>query len=138
MRKVRLATAWLDGCSGCHMSLLDLDEALLEVAKRVAVIRLGLKSGCREDRVSFRQGQSAQFRGLPAFAGSRPGRVVHPRVSTNSLSVPRTGRDGYTYAVECSGGEFTASARHLPAPEGSPIRYPNLAIDAQMQINEIN
>ncbi len=59
-------------------------------------------------------------------------------ISSNSLSVPRTGRDGYTYAVECSGGEFTASARHLPAPAGSPIRYPNLAIDAHMQINEIN
>ena len=38
MRKVRLATAWLDGCSGCHMSLLDLDEALLEIAKRVDVV----------------------------------------------------------------------------------------------------
>lgn len=59
-------------------------------------------------------------------------------ISTNSLSVPRTGRDGYTYAVECSAGEFTASARHLPAPAGSPIRYPNLAIDANMQIGEIN
>ncbi len=59
-------------------------------------------------------------------------------ISSNSLSVPRTGRDGYTYAVQCSGGDFTASARHLPAPEGSPIRYPNLAIDAHMQINEIN
>ena len=59
-------------------------------------------------------------------------------ISTNSLSVPRTGRDGYTYAVECSGAEFTASARHLPAPADSPIRYPNLAIDARMQINEIN
>ncbi len=59
-------------------------------------------------------------------------------ISSNSLSVPRTGRDGYAYAVECSGEEFTASARHLPAPAGSPIRYPNLAIDAHMQINEIN
>ena len=28
MRKVRLATVWLDGCSGCHMSLLDMDEAI--------------------------------------------------------------------------------------------------------------
>jgi hypothetical protein len=59
-------------------------------------------------------------------------------ISSNSLSVPRTGRDGYTYAVECSGGEFTATARHLPAPAGSPIRYPNLAIDAHMQVGEIN
>ena len=59
-------------------------------------------------------------------------------ISSNSLSVPRTGRDGYTYAVECSGGEFTARARHLPAPADSPIRHPNLAIDARMQINEIN
>jgi len=38
MRKVRLATVWLDGCSGCHMSLLDLDDALLEIAKRVDVV----------------------------------------------------------------------------------------------------
>jgi NAD-reducing hydrogenase small subunit len=29
----RLATVWLEGCSGCHMSFLDLDERLLEVAE---------------------------------------------------------------------------------------------------------
>lgn len=38
LKKVRLATVWLDGCSGCHMSLLDMDEALLAVAKRVDVV----------------------------------------------------------------------------------------------------
>jgi NAD-reducing hydrogenase small subunit len=27
----KLATVWLDGCSGCHMSLLDLDERLVEL-----------------------------------------------------------------------------------------------------------
>ena len=31
--KAKLATVWLDGCSGCHMSFLDIDERLLEVAK---------------------------------------------------------------------------------------------------------
>ncbi len=34
-RKVRVATAWLGGCSGCHMSLLDMDERLLELADRI-------------------------------------------------------------------------------------------------------
>jgi len=32
MSKKRMATVWLDGCSGCHMSFLDLDERLLTVA----------------------------------------------------------------------------------------------------------
>ena len=32
MTKIRLATIWLDGCSGCHMSFLDMDERLIELA----------------------------------------------------------------------------------------------------------
>ena len=38
MKKARLATAWLDGCSGCHMSLLDIDEALLVVAPQIDLL----------------------------------------------------------------------------------------------------
>jgi NAD-reducing hydrogenase small subunit len=38
VRKARLATVWLDGCSGCHMSLLDMDEQILAVAKRADVV----------------------------------------------------------------------------------------------------
>ena len=36
--KVRLATVWLDGCSGCHMSLLDTDQRLIDLARRVTVV----------------------------------------------------------------------------------------------------
>ncbi|QDV35383.1 NAD-reducing hydrogenase HoxS subunit delta [Tautonia plasticadhaerens] len=32
MGRLRLATAWLGGCSGCHMSFLDMDEFLLDLA----------------------------------------------------------------------------------------------------------
>lgn len=32
MTRPRLATVWLGGCSGCHMSLLDTDEWLFELA----------------------------------------------------------------------------------------------------------
>lgn len=33
-----LATVWLDGCSGCHMSFLDLDERLLDIAARAEIV----------------------------------------------------------------------------------------------------
>jgi NAD-reducing hydrogenase small subunit len=38
LKKIRLATVWLDGCSGCHMSVLDIDEAIIPVAARVEVV----------------------------------------------------------------------------------------------------
>jgi NAD-reducing hydrogenase small subunit len=38
MSKLKLATAWLDGCSGCHMSFLDLDERILELADLVDIV----------------------------------------------------------------------------------------------------
>lgn len=38
MNKLRLATVWLGGCSGCHMSFLDLDEWLIDLADRVDVV----------------------------------------------------------------------------------------------------
>lgn len=38
MNKVRLATTWLDGCSGCHMSFLDLDERLAQIAERIDLV----------------------------------------------------------------------------------------------------
>jgi len=31
--KIRIATVWLCGCAGCHMSVLDLDERLIELAR---------------------------------------------------------------------------------------------------------
>jgi NAD-reducing hydrogenase small subunit len=38
MSKPRIATVWLDGCSGCHMSFLDMDERLLEVAELADIV----------------------------------------------------------------------------------------------------
>lgn len=37
-RRPRLATVWLGGCSGCHMSFLDTDEWLFELATFVDVV----------------------------------------------------------------------------------------------------
>jgi NAD-reducing hydrogenase small subunit len=38
MDKVRIGTCWLDGCSGCHMSLLDMDEAIVDVLARADIV----------------------------------------------------------------------------------------------------
>jgi len=59
-------------------------------------------------------------------------------ISSHSLSMQRPEREGYTYTVECAGPDFTATARHAPAPPGSPIRYPILAVDQTMQVHEVN
>ncbi|WP_429886545.1 NADP oxidoreductase [Geoalkalibacter halelectricus] len=37
-QKVRLATVWLGGCSGCHMSFLDLDESLMDLSEQVELV----------------------------------------------------------------------------------------------------
>lgn len=36
--RIRVATAWLDGCSGCHMSFLDLDERLVALAQKIDIV----------------------------------------------------------------------------------------------------
>jgi len=38
MDRLRVATVWLGGCSGCHMSFLDLDEFLLELAPKIELL----------------------------------------------------------------------------------------------------
>lgn len=38
MAKIALATSWLDGCSGCHMSFLDIDELLIDLADKVDIV----------------------------------------------------------------------------------------------------
>jgi NAD-reducing hydrogenase small subunit len=36
--KPRVATVWLGGCSGCHMSFLDMDERLIELASKIDLV----------------------------------------------------------------------------------------------------
>lgn len=36
--KTRVATVWLGGCSGCHMSFLDLDEKLIDLEGQIELV----------------------------------------------------------------------------------------------------
>ena len=37
-KKVTIATIWIDGCSGCHMSFLDMDERLVALAPHIELV----------------------------------------------------------------------------------------------------
>jgi len=99
-RKPRVATVSLAGCFGCHMSLLDLDERIVDLLDRIELVRsplvdakafdgevdIGLVEGgvCNDDNVAvlreFRRrcrvlvavGQCAIMGGLPALRNDVP------------------------------------------------------------------
>jgi hypothetical protein len=87
-------------------------------------------TGVRSDLLQIAQAERS-FTALNDHCAS-----IDELISSNSLT-RHPERDGYSYSVECSGANFTATARHAPAPEGSPIRYPALAIDQTMQVREL-
>lgn len=45
MNKKKIATVWLGGCSGCHMSLLDIDERILDLAKLANIVKCPIVDG---------------------------------------------------------------------------------------------
>jgi hypothetical protein len=58
--------------------------------------------------------------------------------SSSTVNFARSERQGYTYEIHCSeGSEFAVTAHHAPAPPDSPIRYPILAIDQNLQVGEV-
>jgi hypothetical protein len=89
-------------------------------------------TGVREDLVMIAQAESSYI------AQNGHCTTMSELISSNALAMARTERDGYAYSLECSGGDFTVTARHAPAPAGSPIRYPTLAIDQAIQLHEVN
>ena len=38
MDKLKIGTCWLDGCSGCHMTLLDIDEGIVAVLNKADIV----------------------------------------------------------------------------------------------------
>jgi hypothetical protein len=89
-------------------------------------------TGVRMDLMQIAQAERANL------ALNNPCATVPELISSGAINMARPERDGYAYEVSCTGGtEFEVVARHAPAPEGSPIRYPTLAIDSSMQVSEL-
>lgn len=45
MMRKKLATIWLGGCSGCHMSFLDIDERILDLAAMADIVKSPVVDG---------------------------------------------------------------------------------------------
>ena len=56
-------------------------------------------------------------------------------ISSGSITMTRTERDGYAYTIDCSGTDFTVTARHPEPPDGG-ARYPTLRLDSKMEISQ--
>ena len=60
--------------------------------------------------------------------------------SSGALTMSRSGRDGYAYAIETSARGFIVTARHADAPVSTggatPLHYPAFSIDQSMQIRQ--
>jgi hypothetical protein len=58
--------------------------------------------------------------------------------SSGALTMTRTGRDGYTYAVDASSAGFTATAKWSPqTPEQQTLHYPAFVVDQTFQVREL-
>jgi hypothetical protein len=88
-------------------------------------------TGVRGDLLQIAQAE----RGYMALNSNCVG--LEELVSSNSLAMAKPGRDGYEYSITCSAQDFRVTARHEAAPAGSTIRYPNLAINQDMQVSEV-
>jgi hypothetical protein len=89
-------------------------------------------TGVRSDLLSIAQAERGYI-ALNSRCAS-----IDEMVSAGTMNMARREREGYTYEVECSGNDFRVVARHPGAPPaGTTIRYPTLAIDSSMQVQEI-
>lgn len=62
--KPKVATVWLGGCSGCHMSFLDLDERLIDLADKIDLVYspiADVKEFPRDVDVTLVEGAVASF-----------------------------------------------------------------------------
>ena len=88
-------------------------------------------TGVRSDLLQFAQAERGEI-ALNSKCAS-----LDELVSSGALAMNKRERDGYSYAVNCSGTDFEVTAEHPAAAAGSGIRYPRLAIDGTMQVREV-
>ena len=89
MKKLKLATVWLDGCSRCHMSLLDLDTAIIALVRKVDIV---YETAGRRRRIS-RRGRCHPGGGRGQHPGGCGQVAAHPATHQSAGFARRLRRD---------------------------------------------
>ncbi|MGA2691652.1 MAG: oxidoreductase [Opitutaceae bacterium] len=136
MERLKIATVWLGGCAGCHMSFLDLDEFLIELAGKVDVVfspiidrkeypegvDLCLIEGavCNEDNLELLHKVRARTKVLVSFGDCAvTGNVPAMR--------DQLGADNAAQVLQCAYIENAQDRPSLPGQEGIvPALLPNV------------
>ena len=92
-------------------------------------------TGVEMDLNSIAQAERAYFAQNGSYAS------LDQLAASGGLTMTRTERDGYMYAVEASPGGFTAIARHADAAPAAangaaPLHYPVISVDQSMQVRQ--
>jgi bidirectional [NiFe] hydrogenase diaphorase subunit len=132
-RRARVGTLWLAGCSGCHMSLLDLDERLLELAPRMELVWSPLVDAkevpeamdvclvegavASQDHVGLLRRVRARTRVLVALGDC---------AGSGNITALRNARGGLDAVLRRAGVEGTAGGAGPPAPPEVPALLPRV------------
>lgn len=92
-------------------------------------------TGVQNDLIGIAQAERIYFTQNSTYAD------LPTLVSTGTMNIARTGRDGYTYTADASGTGFTITARYtappVEMPKGvDPPHWPTYSIDQTMEIHQ--
>jgi bidirectional [NiFe] hydrogenase diaphorase subunit len=144
-RRLRVATVWLGGCSGCHMSLLDLDERLLDLAPRMDLVYspfADVKEFPEEVDLCLVEGAVASEAHLPLLKRARRRSrllvALGDCAGSGNVTAMRDGLGGAAavlrrQAQELDAGSLEPRAPELPAllPRVAPIHE---AVEVDLQL----
>ena len=124
--KPRLATVWLGGCSGCHMSFLDIDERMLLLAEAV---ERRVRAGAA---VVIWQGTQGSYAATSA-CGRRSMKPSGARASTRSGATPRATTCAASGAETASTASVPGSKAHAQSDRRRPRPTPRSSAEAPQE-----
>lgn len=111
--KPKVATVWLGGCSGCHMSFLDMDERLIELADRMTLVYSPI----------------ADIKDFPATVDVTlvEGAVASKEHEEQAVTIRKNSRFVVSFGDCATTGNVTAMRNHLPLDSVLERSYVELA-----------